>query len=98
MSGVEVERVARLATVGIVSKPEAALQYAGLGWPVFPLHTLDEQGRGTCGRGCLNPGKYPIDMPQHPETVLYRYLYCTVFVFILYIIRGKMSEIYGHIC
>jgi putative DNA primase/helicase len=38
---------------------EAALQYAGRGWAVFPLHSVQD-GRCTCGRDCgKNAGKHP---------------------------------------
>src|SRR5215213_3036619 len=33
---------------------------AGLGLPVFPVHSVDALGRCTCGRGCgRNAGKHP---------------------------------------
>lgn len=38
---------------------EAALQYAGRGWRVFPLHTVDRTGQCTCGHACGSPGKHP---------------------------------------
>jgi hypothetical protein len=38
---------------------EAALQYAGRGWHVFPLHSVKD-GRCTCGRDCRKQtGKHP---------------------------------------
>ena len=38
---------------------QAALTYAGLGWYVFPLHTV-RAGRCSCGQAqCANPGKHP---------------------------------------
>lgn len=37
---------------------EAALTYAGHGWPVFPLHGI-VRGRCTCGSDCDSPGKHP---------------------------------------
>jgi putative DNA primase/helicase len=38
----------------------AALEYAGRGWRVFPLHGIGDR-RCTCGdRGCSSPGKHPI--------------------------------------
>ena len=37
----------------------AALGYAARGWPVLPLHHLEE-GTCTCGKaGCTSPGKHP---------------------------------------
>lgn len=39
---------------------EAALDYAGRGWRVFPLHGI-VNGRCTCGRPeCSSPGKHPL--------------------------------------
>lgn len=38
----------------------AALWYAGRGLPVFPLHSVDETGRCSCGgRAGCKPGKHP---------------------------------------
>ena len=38
----------------------AALEYARRGWPVLPLHTMNGDGRCTCGRAdCDSPGKHP---------------------------------------
>jgi len=38
---------------------EFALQYAGRGWHVFPLHSVKD-GRCTCGKDCgKNAGKHP---------------------------------------
>jgi len=38
----------------------AALVYAGLNWPVFPLYEVDENGRCACSvTTCKNPGKHP---------------------------------------
>lgn len=37
----------------------AALEYAGRGWPVVPLYSIDTDGECTCGNGCGNPGKHP---------------------------------------
>jgi hypothetical protein len=37
-----------------------ALRYIALGWAVFRLYTVDDEGRCTCGdRACPNPGKHP---------------------------------------
>jgi putative DNA primase/helicase len=42
-----------------VSPLEYALQYAGRGWRVFPLHSMRD-GRCTCGQDCgKNAGKHP---------------------------------------
>lgn len=39
---------------------EYALQYANLGWAVFPVHGIKD-GRCTCGsQDCSSPGKHPI--------------------------------------
>ena len=39
---------------------EYALEYARMGWPVFPLHTPVAGGRCSCGkRECDNLGKHP---------------------------------------
>ncbi|MDQ3696083.1 MAG: phage/plasmid primase, P4 family [Chloroflexota bacterium] len=40
----------------------AAVRLAGLlGYPVFPAHTVDDQGRCTCGKNCgRDIGKHPI--------------------------------------
>lgn len=39
----------------------AALSYAALGFPVIPLHTINQKGYCTCGMGtdCASPGKHP---------------------------------------
>lgn len=36
----------------------AALAYAAMGWPVFPLYEIADK-RCTCGRACDSPGKHP---------------------------------------
>lgn len=36
-----------------------ALGYAGLGWSVFPLHSVSAEGTCTCGGGCSSPAKHP---------------------------------------
>ncbi len=59
--------LAELATVRTTSKPDAALAYARLGLPVFPLHTLID-GWCTCGEACLNPGKHAIGTPEYSWT------------------------------
>lgn len=39
---------------------EAAQEYARKGWLVFPLHTVDADGRCTCGAAaCADAGKHP---------------------------------------
>ena len=39
---------------------EAAVMYANMGWMVFPLHSIDEQGKCTCGNPtCSDAGKHP---------------------------------------
>ena len=37
---------------------ENALNYAGRGWKVFPLHSIIN-GKCSCGRSCASPGKHP---------------------------------------
>jgi hypothetical protein len=37
----------------------AALDYATRGWPVVPLHTLDEAGRCSCQKPKCSVGKHP---------------------------------------
>ncbi|MCW5601398.1 DNA polymerase [Nitrosomonas sp.] len=40
---------------------EAALNYAGWGIPVFPVHGISDNGACTCGKPtCVHPGKHPI--------------------------------------
>lgn len=43
------------------SRPlDAALAAAGLGWPVFPAHGIQSDGRCSCGNPtCTRPGKHP---------------------------------------
>lgn len=39
---------------------ESALCYAGFGWPVVPLYSVDENGRCLCGKtDCNSAGKHP---------------------------------------
>lgn len=39
----------------------AALTYARFGWAVLPLHSINKDGRCTCGRSeCPSPGKHPL--------------------------------------
>src|SRR5919199_2295375 len=53
-----------LPSVKTTSKPEAAMEYARLGLPVFPCQTLKEDGTCTCGdTECRHPGKHPLPMP-----------------------------------
>ena len=60
-----------MTTIQVASKPlfaeapaqqatmrKRALYYAGMGWHVFPLHTVVD-GRCTCGKSCDSPGKHP---------------------------------------
>jgi len=37
----------------------SALEYARLGWPVFPQHTPTPDGGCSCGQDCDYPGKHP---------------------------------------
>jgi len=39
---------------------EAAVTYANMGWMIFPLHSIDKQGKCTCGNStCSDAGKHP---------------------------------------
>ncbi|MEM7815483.1 MAG: bifunctional DNA primase/polymerase, partial [Candidatus Aenigmatarchaeota archaeon] len=39
---------------------EAALEFAGNGWPVIPVHTIDSRGNCSCKNPhCTAPGKHP---------------------------------------
>jgi hypothetical protein len=38
---------------------QVALGYAGMGWSVFPLHSVSADGTCTCGGGCSSPAKHP---------------------------------------
>jgi hypothetical protein len=59
----------KLATVKTSRKSEAALQYAKLGLPVFPVHSFDARGRCTCGAAvCKYPGKHPMSAPAYFST------------------------------
>ena len=41
-------------------KLEHALRYARLGFYVFPVHSVSEEGKCSCGdEGCQHPGKHP---------------------------------------
>ena len=54
-----------------------ALQYAALGWKVFPLHYMRDNGQCSCGQGdkCKHPGKHPAtfngvkDATNDPEKI-----------------------------
>lgn len=38
-----------------------ALEYAALGWHIFPVHGIDEHGHCTCGKvDCEDAGKHPV--------------------------------------
>lgn len=38
----------------------SALRYAGFGWPIIPLHSIDHKGNCTCGKkDCSSPSKHP---------------------------------------
>lgn len=37
-----------------------AVKYASGGLPVFPVHSIGDTGRCTCGRDCPSPGKHPL--------------------------------------
>ncbi len=37
----------------------AALQYASMGWAVFPVYEITSSGDCTCGKECGSPGKHP---------------------------------------
>ena len=41
------------------SNLEYALYYSGLGWEVFPAHTIRD-GHCSCGKICNSPGKHPM--------------------------------------
>lgn len=54
----------------------AAQDYAALGWLIFPIHTIDDDGRCTCGKhDCGNAGKHPLtargflDASRDPDRV-----------------------------
>lgn len=51
-----------MATSGNSKNLTAALEYAKLGWPVFPVHAVSSNGTCTCpGRQrCSSPGKHPL--------------------------------------
>jgi Bifunctional DNA primase/polymerase, N-terminal/AAA domain/Primase C terminal 1 (PriCT-1) len=43
------------------SRKKSALRAARRGWPVFPLHSLNDDGKCTCGKkNCSSPGKHPL--------------------------------------
>ena len=40
---------------------DSALAYAGRGWYIIPLHSIDADGNCTCGKtGCSSPAKHPV--------------------------------------
>ncbi|PWI56060.1 bifunctional DNA primase/polymerase [Sulfoacidibacillus thermotolerans] len=44
-----------------ITLPEPFLSYASLGWRIFPLHSITEEGKCTCrNEACPNKGKHPI--------------------------------------
>ncbi|MFA5650375.1 MAG: bifunctional DNA primase/polymerase [Proteiniphilum sp.] len=46
-----------------MSKKNAALEYAAIGWLVMPLHTVNDDGSCDCNRPtCSSPGKHPRTM------------------------------------
>ena len=56
-----------MTSASLGSMVEYALQYAGRGWAVFPIHSIagsspsSGQRCCTCGRtGCSSPGKHPL--------------------------------------
>jgi len=49
-----------MTTSPSVTPAAAAVAYAQEGWPVFPLHSVNAQGRCTCGKDCgRNAAKHP---------------------------------------
>lgn len=37
-----------------------ARKYASMGFAIFPVHTIDEDGSCSCGKPCSSPGKHPV--------------------------------------
>lgn len=45
---------------------QAAIGYANLGWPVFPLYWINSKGACACGaKNCVSPGKHPLIKGGH---------------------------------
>jgi putative DNA primase/helicase len=49
-----------MTSVAIDQLAEYALAYAGLGWHIVPVHSVDRRGRCSCRKDtCGHPGKHP---------------------------------------